>query len=158
MRNGGQNDQTVRMTRVPESDRSQRATAASQFLRFSVVGTVAFVVNAGLVALIAPKIGPAAAQVVAFPAATSVAWWFNRRYTFGASHRSWRSEWFRYISANALGWLANNGIYFGLVVFSATARQWPVVAVAAGSIAGLAFNFTTSRRLVFGAPRRPPPG
>ncbi len=132
------------------------SSVAGQFLRFSVVGTIAFAVNAGLVALLAPKIGPALGQMAAFPAATSVAWWLNRHYTFGASHGSWHAEWSRYFSANVFGWLVNNGIFFGLIAISATAHRMPVLGVAAGSIAGLAFNFTASRSMVFKTRKNPP--
>ena len=122
---------------------------SDQVLRFGLVGVAGFLVNAGLVAALAGPAGPVRAQAVAFPAAASVTWWLNRRFTFGASGRAWHREWLRYLGANALGWAANNGTYLALVLGSAWAAQHPVPAVAAGSLAGMAFNFVCSRRFVF---------
>jgi putative flippase GtrA len=123
---------------------------AAQALRFGLVGTAGFLVNAGIVAALAGPAGPVRAQAAAFPVAASVTWWLNRRYTFGASGRSWQGEWLRYLGANALGWLANNGTYLLLVLSLPWAAGNPVAAVAAGSLAGMAFNFACSRKLVFG--------
>ena len=58
-------------------------------------------------------------------------------------------EWIRYVLANALGWAANNGLYFALILSVPLAYRHPVLAVAAGSIAGMSFNFATSKWIVF---------
>ena len=120
-----------------------------QFGRFSLVGVAAFAVNAGLVEMLAPSIGPVRAQMIAFPVAATAAWWLNRRYTFGASGLAPHREWLRYVLANAAGWLINNAIYLVMVFNLALASNHPFLAVAAGSIAGLAANFLLSRRMVF---------
>jgi putative flippase GtrA len=93
----------------------------SQILRFGLVGALGFLVNAGLVELLARPLGPARAQLVAFPVAASATWWLNRRYTFGASGRHWRAEWMRYLVSNLLGWVANNGTYFLAILLSPAA-------------------------------------
>ena len=120
-----------------------------QLRRFLLVGTAVFGVNAALVELLVGRLGPLWAQVLAFPLAATLAWWLNRRYTFGASDRSRRSEWLHYILANALGWLLNNGVYLLCIARLSLAAQHPALAVAAGSIAGMAANFILSRQLVF---------
>jgi len=113
------------------------------------VGVVAFLVNASLVELLAQALGCAGAQIIAFPAAATTAWWLNRRYTFGASDLALSREWLRYIAANAVGWLLNNATY-GVMVFNLQlAQSHPFIAVAAGSLAGLTANFALSRRFVF---------
>jgi hypothetical protein len=43
----------------------------------------------------------------------------------------------------------NRGTYALLVTFVAIAAEQPVLAVAAGSIAGMGVNFVLSRRMVF---------
>ena len=50
---------------------------------------------------------------------------------------------------NLSGLVFNRGAYVLLVVYSAVCREWPVLAVAAGAVAGLFANFFLSRRLVF---------
>ena len=128
---------------------ARRCALLQQFWRFSVVGVVAFAVNAGLVELLVTTAGPVWAQCIAFPFAATAAWQLNRRYTFAASGLPPRQEWIRYILANGAGWLINNGAYLGLVLTVPLIAAHPSFAVAAGSIAGLAANFLSSRHFVF---------
>lgn len=121
----------------------------SQFWCFSVVGAVAFCVNAVLVEILAAVSGPVWAQLVAFPVAATVAWLLNRRYTFGASGLTLSGEWARYILANATGWLINNSTYLALVLKIPLVATYPIIAVAVGSLSGLAANYLFSRQLVF---------
>lgn len=128
---------------------AHRCALLHQLWRFSVVGVVAFVVNAGLVELLVTMTGPVWAQCIAFPVAATVAWQLNRRYTFASSGLPPRQEWIRYILANGVGWLINNSTYLGLVLTVPLIADRPSLAVAAGSIAGLAINFLSSRHFVF---------
>lgn len=121
----------------------------SQVLSFGAVGVVGFAVNAGLVALLSGAAGPEWAQIIAFPAAVTATWSLNRRYTFRPRGDSLPREWLRYVLANALGWAANNGLFFALVLSSPFVHRQAVLAVAAGSLAGMAFNFVTSKWIVF---------
>ncbi|MCX5539976.1 GtrA family protein [Paraburkholderia sp. CNPSo 3076] len=126
-----------------------RHSTTRQFMRFCAVGIVGLVVNAGIVELWVLYGSPLVAQMVAFPAAVTVTWLLNRRYTFGASRYAAHHEWMRYVLANVLGWAANNAMYFYLVLHVAIAYRHPMLAVAAGSIAGMLLNFTGSKFLVF---------
>jgi putative flippase GtrA len=128
---------------------------ARQLFTFTIVGVVGFVVDAGIVESLKHCVGPLAAQLVAFPVASSVTWALNRKFTFGASQLSIVREWLRYVLANLLGWAANNGTYAWLIFQVSVTYQHPVIAVAAGSIAGMFFNFGASRLLVFRQDRRP---
>ena len=121
-----------------------------QILRFGVVGALGFLVNAGIVEALARPMGPGHAQLLAFPVAASTTWWLNRKYTFCASRRAWPREWLSYLAANGLGWLANNGVFYSLIAIYPLAHRHPALAVAAGSLAGMVFNFIFSRRFVFG--------
>ena len=116
---------------------------------FSLVGVAAFVINAGLVETLVPFAGPVRSQMIAFPLAATAAWWMNRHYTFGASGLAPHREWLQYVLANSAGWLLNNATYLVLIFNLSLAYTHPVIAVAAGSIAGLAANFFLSRRMVF---------
>jgi len=120
-----------------------------QFSRFASVGVLGFLVNAAVVESLSPRFGPFWAQCLAFPTAATVTWWLNRRFTFGASQRTLHQEWLHYVFANSFGWLANNGVYLYLVLHLAVAYQHPVIAVAAGSLAGMLLNFVASRWIVF---------
>jgi len=50
---------------------------------------------------------------------------------------------------NTVGFILNRGTYAALVTVSALCAAQPVLAVAAGAIAGMGVNFTLSRRVVF---------
>jgi putative flippase GtrA len=120
-----------------------------QIWRFALVGIAGYVVNAGMVEALAPAMGPICAQVLAFPVAVTVTWWLNRRYTFGASHRAIHHEWLRFVLANALGWVVNNGAYVWMIFSMPLAYKHPALAVAVGSLAGMVFNFAMTRQFVF---------
>ncbi|MBD9358681.1 bifunctional glycosyltransferase family 2/GtrA family protein [Methylomonas albis] len=120
-----------------------------QMWRFGLVGIVGYIVNAGLVESLVQNMGPLRAQMLAFPAAVTVTWWLNRRFTFGASHHAIHHEWLRYVLANMFGWTANNGAYLWMIFSVPMAYQHPALAVAAGSLAGMVLNFSASRLIVF---------
>jgi putative flippase GtrA len=122
----------------------------AQFLRFACVGTLTFFVDAGvLTAVLALLPGRFyLGRVISYLVAASAGWWLNRRFTFEAGGARWR-QWLRYLIANLSGGAANYAVYAGLVAVVPLCRAYPVVAVAAGSLAGLVLNFTASRRFVF---------
>lgn len=126
-----------------------RRALLGQIIRFGIIGTIGFVLNALMVEMLAPLCGPLYAQLIAFPVVATAMWYLNRRYTFGASSRPIVQEWLSYILANTLGWVANNGLYVLLVLHWALAFRHPSIAVAAGSLAGMIFNFVMSRAAVF---------
>ena len=123
----------------------------SQFARFCVVGTIGFVVDAGILQALVSGLGadPYAARVASFLAAASVTWWLNRRFTFAVSARPSRSEWVRYVGFMVLGALANYGAYAIAITVSELVRANLWLGVALGSLCGLAINFATSRAFVF---------
>ena len=120
-----------------------------QIGRFALVGVVGYVVNAGIVEALVFGMGPIQAQALAFPIAVTVTWGLNRRYTFGASQYTVHYEWLRYVLANTLGWMANNGLYVWMVFHISLAYKHPSLAVAAGSLAGMCFNFIMTRQIIF---------
>jgi putative flippase GtrA len=121
----------------------------TEFSRFAAVGVIGFAVDAGIVELLKHSAGPLIAQLVAFPVASTVTWALNRKFTFGASQLPVVLEWLRYVFANLFGWVANNAAYAWLVLKLPVAYHHPIIAVAAGSVAGMFLNFGTSRSVVF---------
>ena len=122
----------------------------SQFLRFGVVGTFGFVVDTSVVYALRYAVGLYGAGIAAYVVAASANWLLNRVWTFrglgsGPAHR----QWMRFLAANLAGFVLNRGTYAILVTFVAFCADQPVLAVAAGSIAGLGVNFFLSRTMVF---------
>lgn len=128
---------------------------SGQFARFAVVGTIGFVVDASVLTLAvsAAGMGPYLARLLSFGVAATVTWFLNRRYTFAAHRRSSGalSQWSRFVAVNSLGACINYGVYAALIASSDIARRYLLLAVAAGSVAGLMSNFTLSRAYVFRA-------
>lgn len=129
-------------------------------LRFGAVGVAGFVVDASvlLAVLTFTPIGPYAGRVISFLCAATVTWALNRRFTFtGARIAPAGSQWIRFVAVNAIGGAVNYGVYALCIARLGAEPPFPVLAVALGSIAGLAFNFTLSRTFVFTRNECPPP-
>lgn len=126
-----------------------------QFALFCVAGVLGFIVDAAVVQALVGLGGfdPYSSRVVSFLCAMTATWLFNRRYTFvGGRDEGLVREWFRYFVAMLGGFAVNYGVYAAMVYASPLVREWPVLGVAAGSVAGLAVNYLSSRFWVFRSP------
>ncbi len=127
------------------------ATTA-QFVRFAVVGAAGFVVDAAALHLAIHELdtGLYLGRVISYLSAATATWALNRRFTFyeQRDHLLIR-EWSKFLSANLAGGSINYAVYALLVSASAVVAAWPIIGVAAGSMAGLVVNFFLSKRLVF---------
>ncbi len=122
----------------------------AQFLRFGVVGVVGFLVDTATVYAVRDPLGLYGAGLAGYIASASGNWLLNRLWTFrgqgsGPAHRQWAL----FMVANLFGFVLNRGTYALLVTFVAVAASQPVIAIAAGAVAGMFVNFSLSRRLVF---------
>lgn len=132
---------------------------ARQILRFSLVGVAGFLVDAGVLTLALRFLGwnLYSARVLSFLTAVTATWIMNRRFTFGAgASASLFGEWVRFTASNAVGGLVNFGTYVWLINSLAAAHDFPVIAVAAGSLSGLMVNFSLSKIFVFRESRPAP--
>lgn len=123
-----------------------------QFLRFGVVGTLGFLVDAGVLTLmLALGAGPHGGRIVSYLAAASATYALNRAWTFRESARvPVARQWGRFVLLNLVGFAANFGTYAALLATVPLVAAHPVLGVAAGSLAGMFLNFALSRRYVFG--------
>lgn len=123
-----------------------------QFLKFGMVGGVGFVVDAGALWLCMTQLGlgPYSGRVISFIAAATTTWFCNRVFTFrgqgtGALHR----QWLKFVLVSIGGFAFNYGAYYLLMETQPLVREYPTLGVAAGSLAGMFFNFFVARRVVF---------
>jgi putative flippase GtrA len=124
--------------------------AAGQFLRFGVVGVIGFLIDTATVYALRVPLGLIGAGLAAYLVAASANWAMNRAWTFrgrgtGPAHRQWG----RYMMANVVGFVLNRGAYTALVMLVPLCAAQPVLAVAAGAVAGMGVNFALSRQVVF---------
>ncbi len=124
-------------------------SASRQLGSFAVAGVLGFVVDVGvLYGAMALGAGWIAGRLLSFVAAAYSTWRFNRRFTFAATASPWR-EWWRYLASMTGGMLVNFLVY-SLALSLLPAAWWtPGLAVACGSVAGMAVNFASAKLFVF---------
>jgi len=124
---------------------------ASQLLKFGTVGGLGFLWDAATVYALRAFIGFTAAALAAYFVAASMNWVLNRLWTFRGHFGRERLllQWLRFLGANGLGFVLNRSVVFLLAWTVPLCFRHPVLALAAGSLAGMCANFTLSRRLVF---------
>lgn len=128
---------------------------AREFARFLLVGTIGFVVDASAFLALHALLPLIPARVSALLIAITATWWLNRRFTFASTTpRRW-AEWARYAAGSALGASVNATVSLGLLW--QIPRSEPVLAVAIGSVAGLAVNFLVAKHVAFRSGRAPSP-
>lgn len=128
--------------------------ATGEFARFLIIGTIGFIVDASVLKLLVAfaHMDLYSGRLVSYVTAASGNWMLNRHFTFKAagSHSPVR-QWLKYLGANGIGFAFNYSTYAALITYVAVAKAHPVLGVAAGSLAGLSFNFTVNKFWVFHA-------
>ena len=131
---------------------------ASRFLRFGLVGAGGFVVDTGVLFVLFQllQLPYTAARALSILSAMNFTWMGNRVLTFRAhaarEARAIAVEWFRFLVTNAIGATINWLVSILLRYEAPVPLNNPYLALVAGVAAGLVFNFTLSKRLVFRAP------
>jgi putative flippase GtrA len=123
------------------------------FRIFVLVGIVGFIADVSVLQGLARGLGWEihCARVFSFLAASATTWRLNRRYTFGNADGGWHlMEWLRYLWSSAIGGLVNYAAFSLIVGWSGGRGLYPMVGVAAGSIAGMCVNYGLYSRFVFG--------
>jgi putative flippase GtrA len=140
-----------------------RQRVVIEFLRFGVVGTAGFIVDAAvLYGALAFGAGLYAGRVASYIAAATTTWALNRIWTFRSDDQQGAlgRQWALFLLVNLVGFTVNYGTYALLVGQVPVVAAHPILGVAAGSLAGMGGNFVLSRRYVFrtgqasGAPGR----
>ncbi len=124
-----------------------------QFLKFSVVGVVGFIVDAGSLSIMTRQFGldPVTGRVISqFVFGMTTTWLLNRSLTF-RNRRSGSvfAEYLRFALANGIGNLINFGTHTALVENVAFFHRVPEMGIVVGTAIGLIFNFTGSKYFVF---------
>jgi len=128
--------------------------ALPPFIGFLLVGTGGFVVDAGVLSLYLWSVpeGFLTGRLLSFFVAVTFTWYLNRSFTFVVPGSPSLREWARFVAVNLVGGGVNVAVYSVLVSQSDAFRALPVLAVAAGSVAGLLVNFMGASRIVFRTP------
>ncbi|WIY53409.1 GtrA family protein [Devosia sp. YIM 151766] len=122
-----------------------------RILPFALAGIIGFLVDAGVLLLTSPLLGPFRGRLLSFAAAVLATWLINRNFAFAdkAAGTGKSRELLRYFLAMLPG-MAVNWLIYGLVLTLLPATSAGLIlAVAAGSLAGMAANLVAADRLVF---------
>jgi putative flippase GtrA len=129
---------------------------APLMLRFGVVGLAGFAVDTAVVYGTKRWLGLYAAGLLSYLVAASVNWALNRHWTFRHRPRGPRGrQWLLFLTTGVPGLIFNRGAYMILIATVPLCAHHPVLAIVAGSIAGMSANFMMAHRVVFaGEPGR----
>ena len=124
---------------------------ANTFPRFLAVGSVGFMVDAGVLWVLMALGGDAyLSRGLSFAMAVSVTWALNRRWTFRSTRRkSLHQEYAGYAAVQGAGIAVNFAIYALILSALGATAATAVVALAGGSVVALAVNYLGMKHLVF---------
>ncbi len=132
---------------------ADRTEGQRQFLKFGIVGSIGFVVDAGTFFLLTNHLGfdLVTGRVISSLVFGMTATWLLNRYLTFRSHRggSVLSQYLRFAMANIIGNLLNIGTHALLVENLALFHRHPILGIISGTVVGLIFNFTGSKYFVF---------
>ncbi len=124
------------------------------FIRFGFVGFAGFLVDLSVVYAARSWVGLYAAGMLSYLCANTVNFSLNRYWTFRHRPRMrLLRHWALFLAATTPGLICNRGAYVLLIFLVPLCAHHPVLAVIAGSIAGMMANFMMSHRVVFSEKR-----
>lgn len=126
------------------------------FIRFGMVGGAGYLVDLAVLAFATEQLGFDAfrGRVISIAVAMTATWLGNRYFTFAerrarGSLSAIAQEGLKFAGANLIGACVSYGVYAVLVAYAAPPFGNQYLAQIFGVLAGLVFNFTLSRVLVF---------
>jgi len=128
----------------------------SNLVRFGIVGSLGFVIDASILAALVHGLvwSPLVARVVSMAVAVLCTWRLHRHWTFSSgTQRPPFAQSMMYAAFQALTVCINYFVFSVLVLEGGIWRAYPVLAVAAGAIAGMGLSYLLSRHITFAAPR-----
>jgi putative flippase GtrA len=78
-----------------------------ELTKFCVVGVSSTAIDFGLYALLSPILGILLANTISFFCATCNGFYWNRRWTFGATQGDAKTQYSKFIVSNSIGWVLN---------------------------------------------------
>jgi putative flippase GtrA len=123
-------------------------------LRFAIVGSVGFLVDSSILTLLVRVGGwnPFSARLVSISIAVLFMWLAHRHWTFPTGRlRSPLPQTVIYGVVQFIGLSINYAVFSALILAGAFWREFPVLAVAGGSLTAMTFNYLLSKTIAFAA-------
>jgi putative flippase GtrA len=124
-------------------------------IRFGIVGSLAFLIDASVLATLVHGAAwnPFAARAAAIATAILCTWRLHRHWTFAAGRtRSPLPQSLLYGTFQLLTVSLNYCVFSVLVLMGGVWRTYPVLAAAAGSLTAMSFSYLLSKRVTFAEP------
>jgi putative flippase GtrA len=129
---------------------------APLFLRFGSVGLAGFIVDTAVVYGTKRWLGLYGAGALSYIVAASCNWMLNRHWTFAHRPRKpMAQQWLLFLTTSLPGLVFNRGAYALLIATVPLCARHPILAIVAGSAAGMTANFIMAHRVVFAEPAAP---
>ena len=127
----------------------ENTSGPGRILRFVVVGSIGFVADAAMLALLlaATPLGPFVARLLSIGFGLTVTWLCNRTLTFRPSSRGMLREGARYGGVGITTSIVNYLVYGVLLL--AMPSMAPLLAMVVASLAAMALSYLGYSRLVF---------
>ena len=131
-----------------------RTASMQKLIYFSFVGSVGFLVDAGILTLLSQYYGfdIYLGRLISFSSATMTTWVLNRKVVFRQEvdpDRRKSLEYVRYLLVQTTGGGVNLLIFTLLIMAAASLKSQPIIPLAVGAIFGLVINFTGTRYWVY---------
>ena len=126
-----------------------------QLLRFTLIGSVGFAIDGGVLTLLSVWLGinVYVSRLFSFLLATLATWWLNRRHTFGVDasfdRQTRGAEYMRYLFIQVGGGLINLAVFAWLIYAEPRLLAFPILPLAFGSGVALLWNFFGARWFVY---------
>lgn len=123
-----------------------------EVLKFGSVGIAGFIVDTAVLYVFKDTFGLYYSRLLSFLLAVSTTWVLNRTITFSelkTHHGNLWLEFFHYFSLMSLGGVINIATYSSAITSSQFIESYPVIGIAIGSLAGMSFNFITSKIFIY---------
>ncbi|UYM16089.1 GtrA family protein [Endozoicomonas euniceicola] len=127
-----------------------------RLVKFGLVGATGFVVDMGVYWLLSVALGipHLVARGGSYWVAASWNWFWNRTFTFShVEKRKKAPQWIKYLSMCMVSFLPNWGSYYLLTKFVPFFADFKMLAMVAGVLAGMMFNFTFASVFIFATGR-----
>lgn len=123
-----------------------------QFIKFGLVGTVGFIVDALILLLLVHKFSFSieSSRIFSFSGAVFVTWILNRKFTFSKiEDTSKKKEYSLYLVIQTIGACLNYLIFISLVYYNIFFQDYLIVSLGIASLIAMFFNFYISKKFIY---------
>ncbi|MGI9275341.1 MAG: GtrA family protein [Endozoicomonas sp.] len=127
-------------------------TQFQRFIKFGLVGASGFVVDMGIYTLLGSLLGVPhlLARGGSYWVAASWNWFWNRTFTFSNAPKDKKAfQWGKYLSMCLVSFFPNWGTYYLMTTYVPFFSEYKQLALVAGVLAGMFFNFTFASLFIF---------